>query len=133
MLGGVPAERVTTPGSDGVRQVLYLHGGGYKTGSPASHRSLTAHLSRACGAAVHVPDYRLAPEHPFPAAVDDAVAAWRALRAAGRPRASPAAACEAEESVLASGVWACTVANTLAVMSANWCGPLVGGATSGRR
>ncbi|MBW0088282.1 alpha/beta hydrolase fold domain-containing protein [Pseudonocardia sp. KRD-184] len=82
-LGGVPAERVVARGADGPQQVLYLHGGGYKTGSPTSHRALTAHLSRACGAPVHVPAYRLAPEHPFPAAVDDVVAAWRALRAAG--------------------------------------------------
>ncbi|MDN5934529.1 MAG: alpha/beta hydrolase fold domain-containing protein, partial [Pseudonocardia sp.] len=82
-LGGVSTERVVAPGADGPQQVLYLHGGGYKTGSPTSHRALTAHLSRACGAPVHVPVYRLAPEHPFPAAVDDALAAWGALRAPG--------------------------------------------------
>lgn len=82
-LGGVPAERVTAPGASGPQQVLYLHGGGYKTGSAASHRALTAHLGRSAGATVHVPEYRLAPEHPFPAALDDALAAWHALRAAG--------------------------------------------------
>jgi cation diffusion facilitator CzcD-associated flavoprotein CzcO/acetyl esterase/lipase len=84
-LGGVPGERVTAAGATGPHQVLYLHGGGYQTGSPASHRALTAALSRAAGAPVHVPDYRLAPEHPFPAALQDALAAWRALRAAGHP------------------------------------------------
>jgi cation diffusion facilitator CzcD-associated flavoprotein CzcO/acetyl esterase/lipase len=82
-LGGVPGERVTATGATGPHQLLHLHGGGYRTGSPASHRALTAALSRAAGAPVHVPAYRLAPEHPFPAALQDALAAWRALRAAG--------------------------------------------------
>jgi cation diffusion facilitator CzcD-associated flavoprotein CzcO/acetyl esterase/lipase len=65
--------------------VLYVHGGGYQTGSPTSHRALAAHLSRAAAAPVHLPVYRLAPEHPFPAAVDDVIAAYRALRDAGHP------------------------------------------------
>jgi cation diffusion facilitator CzcD-associated flavoprotein CzcO/acetyl esterase/lipase len=69
--------------ADGPHQVLYLHGGGYQVGSPASHRALAAHLSRATGAPVHVPHYRRAPEHAYPAALDDALAAYRALRAAG--------------------------------------------------
>jgi cation diffusion facilitator CzcD-associated flavoprotein CzcO/acetyl esterase/lipase len=84
-LGGVPTERVVARGAAGPHQVLYVHGGGYLTGSPASHRALTAYLSRAAGAPVHVPDYRRAPEHPYPAAVDDVAAAYRALRAAGHP------------------------------------------------
>jgi len=82
-LGGVPTERVTAATAIGPQQLLYLHGGGYVTGSPASHRALLAHLSRASGAPVHALDYRLAPEHPFPAALDDALAAYRALRTAG--------------------------------------------------
>lgn len=82
-LGGVPTERVTVPGAVGPHQLLYLHGGGYTVGSARSHRALTAHLGRATGAPVHVPEYRLAPEHPHPAAVDDAIAAYRALRTAG--------------------------------------------------
>jgi acetyl esterase/lipase len=65
--------------------VLYVHGGGYQTGSPASHRALAAHLSRAAAAPVHLPVYRLAPEHPYPAAVDDVEAAYQALRDAGHP------------------------------------------------
>lgn len=84
-LGGVPAEVVCAAGSPGPHRVLYLHGGGYLVGSPASHRALLAGLSRATGTPVHALDYRLAPEHPFPAALDDAVAAFRALREAGHP------------------------------------------------
>lgn len=82
-LGGVPVERVTAPGAVGPHQLLYLHGGGYSVGSARSHRALTAHLGRAVGAPVHVPEYRLVPEHPHPAAVEDALAAYRALRADG--------------------------------------------------
>ncbi|MEU1183910.1 alpha/beta hydrolase [Streptomyces sp. NPDC005820] len=78
-----PAERVSGPGTDDSRAVLYLHGGGYTIGSPASHRALAGHLAAAAGAPVYVLDYRLAPEHPYPAAVDDAAAAYRALLDSG--------------------------------------------------
>ena len=76
--GGVPAEWVdpATPPTNG-RAVLYLHGGGYVMGLIGSHRALASHLAAAADARVLLIDYRLAPEHPFPAAVDDAVAAWR--------------------------------------------------------
>lgn len=84
-LGGVPAMRVGTPASDPAHALLYLHGGAYIVGSPASHRTVTAHLAHAVGAVAHVLDYRLAPEHPYPAAVDDALAAYRALLDGGRP------------------------------------------------
>jgi acetyl esterase/lipase len=80
--GGVPAEWVTAPGA-GARVVLYLHGGGYVIGSINSHRDLAARISRAAGARVLVLDYRLGPEHPFPAAVDDALGAYRWLLAEG--------------------------------------------------
>lgn len=60
-------------------RVLYLHGGGYCVGSPATHRAITGHLAARCDARVFAPDYRLAPEHAFPAAVDDAVSAYRGL------------------------------------------------------
>ncbi|HEY1739780.1 MAG TPA: alpha/beta hydrolase [Acidimicrobiia bacterium] len=63
--------------------VLYLHGGGYVTGSPATHRNLTARLALAVGASVFSADYRLGPEHPHPAASDDAVAAYKGLLDAG--------------------------------------------------
>jgi monoterpene epsilon-lactone hydrolase len=77
--GGVPAEWVTAPGCDPMRAVLYLHGGGYVIGSINTHRRLAYDISAASGARVLVIDYRLAPEHPFPAAVDDAATAWRWL------------------------------------------------------
>jgi monoterpene epsilon-lactone hydrolase len=63
--------------------MLYLFGGGYMPGSPASRRKTAGHLAAAAGARVLVPNYRLAPEHPFPAAVDDAVQAYRWLLAQG--------------------------------------------------
>lgn len=59
--------------------VLYLHGGGYVAGSPDSHKAITSHLAKFANAHVVVPDYRLAPEHPCPAAIDDAVAVYQAL------------------------------------------------------
>lgn len=77
--GGVPAAFVSAPGADPGRHVLYLHGGGYVIGSVATHRTLTHGLSKASGARVLSLDYRLAPEHPFPAAVEDAVAGYRWL------------------------------------------------------
>ncbi len=69
------------------RTILYLHGGAYVMGSPASYRSRAVRLSYRCDAEVLVPDYRLAPEHAFPAALEDAVAAWRFLTTlrGGRP------------------------------------------------
>jgi epsilon-lactone hydrolase len=78
--GGVPAEWVRAQGGREDRVVLYLHGGGYVIGSLASHRQLVAYLARAAGARMLSIAYRLAPEHPFPAAVEDAAAAYRWLR-----------------------------------------------------
>lgn len=77
--GGVPSDWVTTPGADDKRAVLYLHGGGYVIGSPKSHRELMGRLSKATGARVLGIDYRMAPENPFPAAVEDSVKAYRFL------------------------------------------------------
>jgi acetyl esterase/lipase len=68
------------------RVVLYLHGGGYLFGSPAGYRDRARRLSYRCKAEVFVPDYRLAPEHPYPAALEDALAAWAHV-AALRPKA----------------------------------------------
>ncbi len=67
------------------RTLLYLHGGGYFFCSPQTHRPITLHLAAAAEARTFVPDYRLAPEHRFPAAVEDAVAAYRGLLADGTP------------------------------------------------
>jgi epsilon-lactone hydrolase len=77
-LGNVPAVRLTPPGA-GEDVLLYLHGGGYRGGSARSHSELAARLARAAGATAILPEYRLAPEHPFPAALDDVVSAYRAL------------------------------------------------------
>jgi acetyl esterase/lipase len=83
-MGGVPGELVRAPGVDRTaRTVLYLHGGGFVLGSPRSHRGMAARLSAYAGCSVWLPHYRLAPEHPFPAAFDDAVTAYRWLLAHG--------------------------------------------------
>ena len=73
------AEWLTPPGARTDAVVLYLHGGGYAIGSPRSHRHLAAAIARAAGSRALLLDYRLAPEHPFPAALDDAVAAYQWL------------------------------------------------------
>jgi epsilon-lactone hydrolase len=77
--GGVKSEVVSAPGVNDLKNVLYLHGGGYVVGSINTHRTLAYNLSKASGARVLLIDYRLAPENPFPAAVDDALAAYRWL------------------------------------------------------
>jgi MFS family permease len=77
---GVPARWITFPGADAGRVLLYLHGGGYQIGPFRSHAELAARLGRASGRRVLLPEYRLAPEHPFPAAIDDVLAVWRWLR-----------------------------------------------------
>jgi acetyl esterase/lipase len=82
-VGGVAAERLTPASARPGRTLLYLHGGGYQVGSPRSHRYLAARLADAAGCAAVVPDYRMAPEAPFPAAVEDALAVYRALLAEG--------------------------------------------------
>jgi monoterpene epsilon-lactone hydrolase len=78
--GGVPAHWLAAPGADTGRVLLFLHGGGYELGSLRSDGELAARLGRASGMRVLFPEYRLAPEHPFPAAIDDVLAVWRWLR-----------------------------------------------------
>jgi monoterpene epsilon-lactone hydrolase len=78
--GGVPAHWLTAPGSGDGRVLLFLHGGGFELGSVRSDGELAARLGRASGMRVLLPEYRLAPEHPFPAAIDDVLSAWRWLR-----------------------------------------------------
>ena len=78
--GGVPAHWLAAPGADTGRGLLFLHDGGYELGSVRSDGELAARLGRASGMRVLFPEYRLAPEHPFPAAIDDVLAAWRWLR-----------------------------------------------------
>ncbi|HEY6579411.1 MAG TPA: alpha/beta hydrolase [Rhizomicrobium sp.] len=82
-LGEVPANRVSRPESEMGRHVLFLHGGGYITGSPALYRHILWRFASATRARIAAIDYRLAPEHPFPAAIEDAASAWKALLAEG--------------------------------------------------
>jgi len=78
-LGGVPTERITASGSDESRAFFYIHGGGWVAGSPAIYRPMTWRLAKQVGVPVYAVDYRLAPEHKFPAGLDDCVAAYRGL------------------------------------------------------
>jgi monoterpene epsilon-lactone hydrolase len=82
-LGGVKAEFSRAPGSDPARVLMFFHGGGYCSGSIASHRRMVTEAGRAARMRTLAVDYRLAPEHPFPAAHEDAMTAWRFLRAQG--------------------------------------------------
>jgi epsilon-lactone hydrolase len=81
--GGVSAEWSAAPQSDLSRALLFFHGGGYCSGSILSHRRLVTEVGRAAGLRTLAVAYRLAPEHPFPAALEDALAAWRFLLAEG--------------------------------------------------
>ncbi len=82
-LAGVPALASTTPGARTDQALLYLHGGAFVVGSAHDYRSLSCELGRAAGVRAVSVDYALAPEHPFPAAVDSSVAAYRALLDSG--------------------------------------------------
>lgn len=87
-LGGVPTEHVAAPGVRPDAAIFYIHGGGWVAGRPENHRPLTWRLSKQLGLPVYAPDYRLAPEHPYPAGLDDCLAAYRALLATGIPASS---------------------------------------------
>ncbi|GJE55196.1 MULTISPECIES: alpha/beta hydrolase [Methylobacterium] len=78
-LAGVPCEWSTSPGADAARVLVYFHGGGYCSGSIASHRRLVTEAGRAAGARTLAVGYRRAPEHPYPAALDDALSVWTGL------------------------------------------------------
>lgn len=84
-LGGTPAEILTPRYAPADTAILYLHGGGFVSGAPAMLRPLTGPLAAATGTTIYALDYRLAPEHPCPAAIDDVLAAYRALLARGVP------------------------------------------------
>lgn len=88
--GGVPGEWVVAAGANPAHRVLHFHGGGYVIGNIATHRDLAAAISHASGCAALIVDYRLAPENPFPAAVDDGLAAYRWMRANGPTGPAPA-------------------------------------------
>ena len=81
--GGLPGEWSIVPGSDASRVLMFLHGGGYCSGSIVSHRRMVTEAGRAARMRTLAVDYRLAPEHPYPAAHEDAMTAWRFLRKQG--------------------------------------------------
>lgn len=80
---GLDLHWVTGPGAADDQAILYFHGGAYVFGSPHTHGALVAHLSRYSGVTACMPSYRLAPENPFPAAIDDARLAYDLLRDSG--------------------------------------------------
>jgi epsilon-lactone hydrolase len=82
---GLRGEWSSTPGADESRVLLYLHGGAYTIGSLDSHRHLVTEIGRAAGIRTLALEYRLAPEHPYPAALDDALSAYRLLLQSGVP------------------------------------------------
>ena len=82
-INGIPGEWSTVPGSNSSRVLLFLHGGGYCSGSIISHRRMVSEAGRAGGVRTLAIGYRLAPENPFPAAFDDAMTAWYFLRHQG--------------------------------------------------
>jgi len=84
---GVPAEWSFAPGSDRSRVLLFFHGGGYCSGSILSHRRMVTEAGRAARMRTLAVGYRLAPEHPYPAAHEDAMRAWRFVRGQGIPAA----------------------------------------------
>ena len=88
----IPCEWVLAPGADPEVRLLYLHGGGFVSGSGAFYLTLAAHLSAAAKCAVLLPDYRLAPEHPFPAGLEDCVRAHEWILANGPSGLAPAKA-----------------------------------------
>lgn len=101
--GGVPAMWCIPEGCAEDRVLLYAHGGGGVVGSMHTHRKLVGHLAKAAGTRALVPDYRLAPEHPFPAGVEDCVAAYRWLLEQGIEPAHVATAGDSAGGNLAVG------------------------------
>jgi len=78
-MGGIPGHLVAPQNGDSGRVILYFHGGGYVAGGPLGHQAIAGHYAKLLGARVYIPDYRLAPEHPYPAPIDDAFASYRWL------------------------------------------------------
>jgi acetyl esterase/lipase len=101
--------------------VVYLHGGGYRMGSALAWRSYGSHLADACRARVLLVDYRLAPEHPFPAAVDDAMAAYRWVLGAGTPPARVVVAGDSAGGGLAAALLLSAKADSVPVPAGGVC------------
>ncbi|MBR1233341.1 alpha/beta hydrolase [Bradyrhizobium sp. AUGA SZCCT0182] len=101
---GVPGEWSLVSGSDASRVLLYFHGGGYCSGSIQSHRRMVTEAGRAAQSRALAIDYRRAPEHPYPAAHEDALTAWRFLRKQGIPAANIAVGGDSAGGNLALGL-----------------------------
>jgi acetyl esterase/lipase len=120
-VAGRPAEWVRAPDDDRGRAVLYLHGGGYVIGSLNTHRRLAYDVSQASGCSVLLVDYRLAPEHRFPAAVDDAVAAYGWLLDQGLPAGRLAVAGDSAGGGLTVATLLAARDKGLPMPAAGWC------------
>lgn len=79
VLGGIRTWKITTPNSDPEKILLYYHGGAYQVGSPEGYYPMLTHMARETGFTIYIPDYRLAPEHYYPAQVEDGVKTFEAL------------------------------------------------------
>jgi acetyl esterase/lipase len=101
-LGGIGVVNVEAAGADQAKVIFYLHGGAYAIGTAASSVGLASDLARRAGARLVTIDYRLAPEHPHPAAIDDAVAAYRGLLDSGIAASTIAIAGESAGASLAA-------------------------------
>ena len=101
-LGGIPVVNVEVAGADHASVIFYLHGGAYAIGTAASSVGLASDLARRAGARLVTVDYRLAPEHPHPAAINDAVAAYRGLLDSGLAASAIAIAGESAGAGLAA-------------------------------
>lgn len=119
--GGVKAEWCTPPDADTGCAVLYVHGGGYVIGSLDSHRHVAAEISRAAGMRVLALDYRLAPEHPYPAPVEDTLAAYRFLLGSGFPAKRIALAGDSAGGGLVVGAMLAIKDAGLDLPGAGWC------------
>src|SRR4029077_4461278 len=91
-IGDIPCEWVLAPGADPKLRLLYLHGGGFVSGAGGSYRTLAPHISAAAKCAVLLPDYRLAPEHRFPAGLEDCIRAHEWMIANGPAGPAPSRA-----------------------------------------
>ncbi|MBI2190574.1 MAG: alpha/beta hydrolase [Planctomycetes bacterium] len=91
-LDGIPGEWVMASGANPDWRLLYLHGGGFVSGSGAFYLAMAAHISAAARCAVLLPDYRLAPEHPFPAAIEDCIRSYERMKGSGPSGPGPAEA-----------------------------------------
>jgi monoterpene epsilon-lactone hydrolase len=119
--GGVAAEWTMTKDADPDRAILYLHGGGYVIGSLDSHRHLAAEIGRAAGIRTLAIDYRLAPEHQYPAAVDDTISAYRYLLDRGFKPSKIALAGDSAGGGLVVGAMLAIRATGLELPGCGWC------------